>query len=47
MTCYLLCSPTLYTVERYSTYEEALGRKVFLNIPGWKIYKAELIEEQQ
>lgn len=44
MTCYLLCSSWLLTVEKYDTYEAALARLKFLNIPGWHIYEAKLVE---
>lgn len=44
MTCYLLCSAFLFNVERFNTYEEAVARKKFLNIPGYHIYRAKLVE---
>lgn len=44
MICYLLCSPALYTVERYSTYQEALARLEFFGREGWSIYEAKLVE---
>ena len=44
MTCYLLCSSAFYTVIKFDTYEEALARKEFMRIPGYRIFKAELME---
>lgn len=44
MTYYLLCSAALLNVEKYNTYEEAVARKEFLNIPGYRIYEAKLVE---
>lgn len=44
MTCYLLCSPALYIVEKYATYEEAVARLKDLGRPGWHIWEAKLLE---
>jgi hypothetical protein len=44
MTYYLLCSSAFYTVLKFDTYEEALAQKEFLRLPGFVIFKAELVE---
>lgn len=44
MTCYLVCSPALYIVERYDTYKEALARLRYIGIAGYHIYEAKLMD---
>lgn len=44
MIYYLLCSSAFYSVFKFDTYEEALAQKEFMRLPGFTIFKAELIE---
>ena len=43
---YLLCSSAFYTVEKFDTYEEALSRMEDLGLPGFRIFRAELVEPE-
>jgi hypothetical protein len=47
MICYLVCSPAMYIVEKYSTYKEASERLSYLRLPGYHIFEARLIESIQ
>jgi hypothetical protein len=47
MICYLLCSPALYHVIQFDSYNEAAAHRLFLRRPDWRIFKSELIEPKQ